>query len=358
MNRSIYRDLAVRVPLILMAAVFFLFSCKGPADRDSSNKDAFFEGVFGAAPKIIKKSPLTAWFTAPAVFAKTEDDVRKLIEKSSILGIKKLYVSVWYRGCTAFASKVLLSKGGPEKCPGFDWLTPMKAEAKKVNIELVPWLEWGLHIPQTGQLSVKGLLPVVESETWQGVAAPRLNLFHSEVSLFFSNLIIESASSVGSNEVQICDNHALKKSQLNLLRKTESDFTNALAGMIREPKSLGLVVSLGALEHNAAFQNFGISWPKWRKDNTVSEVISELYHLRSYPSQIYRNVAKEELSQGASQIGIYTGALGGWDDKQFVEFFKINSELGLGTAIFEIGNFMKDRTIEDVNNLVLELEEI
>jgi hypothetical protein len=357
-NRSIYRNLSARVPFILIGAVFCLFSCRGSTQNDSSHSEAFLEGVFGAAPKKVKKSPLTAWFTAPAVFAKTEDDVRQLIEKSSLLGIKKIYVSVWYRGCTAFASKILLSKGGPEKCPGFDWLTPMKTEAKKVSIELVPWLEWGLHIPLTGPLSVMGLLPVVESEIWQGVAAPRLNLFHSEVSLFFSELIIEAASSVGSKEVQICDNHALKKSQLDLLHKTESDFTNALTEMIREPKSLGLVVSLGALEHNAAFQNFGISWPQWRKDNIVSEVISELYHLRSYPSQIYRNVAKEELSQGASQIGIYTGALGGWNDKQFVEFFKINSELGLGTAIFEIGNFMKGRSIEDVNKLVLEIGKI
>ncbi len=362
MKGLIYRFKHSQISWISVYAIFCLLACSSMQTKNSKNDDEassekILGGVFAKPPTLKERSVLTAWFTAPAMYAKTEDDVRLLIEKSSVLGIKKIYVSVWYRGCTAFTSKVVSGKGGPAKCDGFDWLTPMKAAAQKFKIDIIPWLEWGLHIPQTSQLSVKGGLKIVESEIWQGVAAPRLNLFDQEVSLFFSDLIMEAAYDFNAKEVQICDNHALKKSQLALLKKTEVDFTNAILEMIKVPKSKGLEISIGALEHNAALENFGINWPKWKKDSLVVEVISELYHLRSYP-QLYRGVAKAEQSQGAKQIGIYTGTLGGWTDQQFIDFYKINSELGLGTAIFEIGSFLKNKTHDDIKKLVAELSKI
>jgi uncharacterized lipoprotein YddW (UPF0748 family) len=296
---------------------------------------------------------LTAWFTAADKYAKQNSDVATLMRKAKLLGVEKIYVSVWGQGCTSFRSQTMTLNGGIEVCPGFDWLTPLKNAAKSEGVTLIPWLEWGLHVPKDNPLYTKGKLSIIEAETkasievWQGMSAPRLNPFTASSTTFFSDLIIESAKFFDANEVQICDNHALKKSQLVALGKTALDFEVSFSKMIQKPNELGIKISLAALEHIAANSEYGINWPDWRSKGLVSEVISELYHFRSNPNG-FASKALEEVGKGADQIGVYVGGAGGWTDEQIYSFASTTRSLNAGLALFEIGNFVANKNDSEI----------
>lgn len=296
---------------------------------------------------------LTAWFTAANKYAKQNSDVVTLIRKAKLLGVEKIYVSVWGQGCTSFRSQTMVRNGGLEVCPGFDWLTPLKNAAKIEGVTLIPWLEWGLHVPKDNLLYTKGKLSIIEAQTkasievWQGMTAPRLNPFTESATSFFSDLIVESANYFEAKEVQICDNHALKNSQLVALGKTALDFEVSFSNIIQKPNELGIKISLAALEHIAANSEYGIDWPNWRSKGLVSEVISELYHFRSNPNG-FASKASEEVGKGADQIGVYVGGAGGWTDEQIYSFASTTRNLNAGLALFEIGNFVANKNDSEI----------
>ena len=296
---------------------------------------------------------LTAWFAAPSKYATQNADIVSLIHKAKLLRVTKIYVSVWGQGCTSFPSKAMINNGALERCPGFDWLTPMKNAAKSEGVTLIPWLEWGLHVPKDSPLYTKGKLTIIESQTkaaienWQGMNAPRLNPFFPNTSAFFSDLIIEAAEHFEAKEVQICDNHALKMSQLKALGKSPSDFTLSFLAMLAKPKEKGIVISLAALEHIAANSEYGINWPDWRSQGIVSDVISELYHFRTNPDGFAAKAA-EEVASGANQLGVYVGGAGGWSDEQIYSFASVAKSLKVGLALFEIGNFVGKKSDQEI----------
>jgi len=295
---------------------------------------------------------VTGWFTSASQYFRNESEVLVFMEKANTLGLKKIYVSVWSRGCTPYPSQVIPSFGGLARCEGFDWLSPMNREAKKHGIKLIPWLEWGLHIPEDSKLIQFGKISTVEPETWHGVKAPRIDPFHSRNQSFLSALIFETAKFFGSSEVHLCDNQALMMSQLNKLGKTAQDFTDAFGAMVQRSREEGINITASVLEKDAALYSHGSDWTTWKAAGLIHEITAELYHMRSNPSK-FAVVARAQAEAGADFIGIYAGAAGGWDDKQIIEFAQSSFREGLGVSIFELGFFLKAKTLEDVDQMRL-----
>jgi len=293
---------------------------------------------------------LSAWFSNPEDYTASPRQVSELIRKAELLGVEKIYVSTWRKGCTAFPSKVMAKWGEAKVCPGFDWLTPMLVAAKKSKITLVPWLEWGLHIPSASKLRTMGKLPIIEDEIWWDQKAPRLDPFSPEVISFYSELVLEASSFFGVKEVHLCDNHALKKSQLALKKKTAENFTQAIAESTANARKLGVSLSFSTLDSIAAKRDYGTDWPEWRKSGLVSEVTSELYHLRFNPS-VFPAKAAEEVKSGADQLGIYVGAAGNWTEEQILAFIQDAKRLKVGISLFEIGYFVKNKSDDNLKLL-------
>lgn len=296
------------------------------------------------------KFRLSAWFSNPEKYTTSSIQVADLIRKAELLGVEKIYVSTWRKGCTAFPSNVLAKWGEAKVCPGFDWLTPMLAAAKKSNITLVPWLEWGLHIPSTSKLRTIGKLPIVEDEVWWDQKAPRLDPFSPEVISFYSDFILEASTFYGVKEVHLCDNHALKNSQLTLKKKTAENFTQTLTEATSKARNLGVSISFSALDSIAAKRDYGSDWSEWRKSGLVSNVTSELYPLRFNPSAFPAKAA-EEVKAGADQLGIYVGAAGNWTEEQILGYIQEAKKLKVGITLFEIGYFVKDKSDESLKLL-------
>lgn len=297
-----------------------------------------------------EKLRVSGWFTASDRYFKTERDVIDFLEKVRRLSLDKVYVSVWSRGCTFYPSIVLPRLGGPPRCGGFDWLSPMIIEASKLGITLIPWLEWGLHLPAESPLIKSGKISVVEDEMWHGLSAPRINPFIETNREFISELIFEAAQYFSSGEVHLCDNQALKTSQLSKIGKTTVDFSEVMRQSVLKTKQQGIKISAAVLESKAALATHGSNWPSWKQNKIVDELTSELYHLRENPSQ-FEAFASAEAKAGADSIGIYAGAAGGWDDKQIINFTAIAAQKGLSVSIFELGFFLKSRTFEDIDRL-------
>ena len=266
------------------------------------------------------------------------------------MGVETIYVSSWRKGCTYFPSNIMTSKGEAKICPGFDWLTPMILEAKKSEIILIPWFEWGLHIPGKSKLRTIGKLPIVEEETWWDQDAPRLDPFSPEVISFFSSLFLEASAYFGVKEIHLCDNHALKQSQLTLKKKTEEDFTRSIADTTAKARESGIAISFAALESQAAKRAYGSDWSDWRKSGLISSITSELYTLRFKPSEFPQKAA-EEVGVGADQLGIYVGAAGNWNEEQIFGFVQEAKKLKVGVTLFEIGHFTKSKSDDELKTL-------
>jgi len=293
---------------------------------------------------------LSAWFSTPEKYATSGAQVTDLIRKAKLLGVETIYVSTWRKGCTYFPSNTMTKLGEAKVCPGYPWLAPMIDAAKKSGISLVPWFEWGLHIPGTSRLRTVGKLPIVEDEVWWDQNAPRLDPFSPEVVSFYSHLILEASSFYGVKEVHLCDNHALKKSQLLLKKKTAEDFTQTIVAATAKARDLGIAISFSALDSVAAKRDYGSDWSEWRKSGLVSNVTSELYPLRFNPSAFPAKAA-EEVKAGADQLGIYVGAAGNWTEEQILGYTQEAKKLKVGITLFEIGFFVKDKTDDQLKLL-------
>lgn len=296
------------------------------------------------------KLKLSAWFSTPEKYTTSQAQVAELIRKAKLLGVETIYVSSWRKGCTYFPSQTMSSKGEAKICPGFDWLSPMLVEAKKSGIALIPWFEWGLHIPGASKLRTVGKLPIVEAETWWDQDAPRLDPFSTDVISFFSSLFLESSAFFGVKEVHLCDNHALKQSQLALKKKTGEDFTRTIVETTAKAREAGIAISFAALESQAAKRSYGSDWSSWRKSGLISSITSELYTLRFKPSDFPQKAA-EEVGVGADQLGIYVGAAGNWSEEQILGFIQESKKLKVGVTLFEIGHFTKNKSDEELRAL-------
>ena len=346
--------LVPHLPLYLFIVIYVSSGCTQDSQRIRAHPPQEIIQTPPLIPPYVKTDPyklrLYAWFSNPEKYTTNLLQVTDLIRKAELLGVEKIYVSTWRKGCTAFPSSVMAKRGEAKTCPGFDWLTPMLAAAKKAKITLVPWLEWGLHIPSTSKLRTVGKLPIVEEEIWWDQKAPRLDPFSPEVISFYSDFILEASTYYDVKEVHLCDNHALKNSQLTLKRKTAENFTQTISDTTAKARGLGVSISFSALDSIAAKRDYGSDWSQWRKSGLVSSVTSELYPLRFNPS-VFPAKAAEEVKAGADQLGVYVGAAGNWDDEQILGYIQEAKKLKVGITLFEIGYFVKDKSDENLKLL-------
>lgn len=346
--------LAKKITLFLFLGPYLSFGCAKDSQRINAHPPKEIIQTPPLIPPHAQKDSytlrLSAWFSNPEDYTTGSRQVADLIRKAELLGVEKIYVSTWRKGCTAFPSKVMAKWGEAKVCQGFDWLTPMLVAAKKSKITLVPWLEWGLHIPSASKLRTIGKLPIIEDEVWWDQKAPRLDPFSPEVISFYSELVLEAATFFGVKEVHLCDNHALKNSQLTLKKKTAENFTQTIADTTANARKLGVSISFSALDSIAAKRDYGSDWPEWRKSGLVSDVTSELYHLRFNPSA-FPAKATEEVAAGADQLGIYVGAAGKWTEEQILTYIQEAKRLKVGISLFEIGYFVKNKSDENLKLL-------
>jgi uncharacterized lipoprotein YddW (UPF0748 family) len=303
-----------------------------------------------------KVPSLEAWLSDTGGRLRSESLLVQTLDHAAVLGIRKLYVTVWTKGCTLFPSAVMQEYGAQAQCEGvsFDFVGVLKKSAAQRNIEVVPWFEWGLHVPASSDLFYKGNLPALAPEQFHAVTTRRLNPFDPKVETLFRRMLEEAQFLFSADEVHVCDNHAVSANSLQQMNRTSDDFGRFFEGMVSGVRSRGTRVSLSQHPLERAKRDFGVSWDKYLSQGFVQSVSVQVYHFReahrnaNLANRWFNNLqglnfealSKGILRGGVDGLGLYAGPKRDWSIKELRDQIETSQRLGVTPILFELGTLL------------------
>lgn len=294
-------------------------------------------------------TPVSAFVTREHGYIDTAVGRKHVVSMAARIGIKKLFVDMWSRGCTLFKSNVMKKYGAQEICKEAegDPLSDFMRYGKLHGVEIVPWFEWGNIVPVKSIIWQKN-----KGKGWAGfpedfhtVPSIRINPYKGSFESFMSELLKESATKYGAKEVHICDNFAphLSSGAAKVALKGPKTFTAFMSRVTSATRSAGVRVSLSSQRHILSLQNFSIEWPAWIKNKSVYKVYPQLYHVREHKKDQFLNEAKSERNAGASGVALYSGpGKDRWTLNGVGNFAKTAKSLGLETILFDFNTLLKN----------------
>lgn len=274
---------------------------------------------------------------------------KHMVSMAARLGMKRLFVDVWSRGCTLFKSSVMKSHGGPEICVESDGdpLGDLMRYGKQYNIEIVPWFEWGNIVPAKSALWNKN-----KNRGWSGfeesfhaVPSIRINPYKGDFSSFFADLLKEVVSRYGAREIHLCDNFAphTKYGSATAIKGSQA-FTAAALKITAPARNAGAVFSLSSQRRLNSLQTFSIDWSRWLRSGVVKWVYPQLYHVSESKTEQFLSEARAEKAAGAIGVALYTGpTTERWTLDGVGRYAKLARSIGLETAIFDFNTLLADQ---------------
>ncbi|MEN9809511.1 MAG: hypothetical protein RLZZ488_1078 [Pseudomonadota bacterium] len=274
---------------------------------------------------------------------------KHMVSMAARIGIKRLFVDVWSRGCTLFKSSVMKSHGGPEICAESegDPLGDLMRYGKQYNIEIVPWFEWGNIVPAKSALWNKN-----KNRGWSGfeesfhtVPSIRINPYKGDFGLFFADLLKEVVSRYGAREIHLCDNFAphTKYGSATAIKGAQA-FTAAALKITAPARNAGAVFSLSSQRRLNSLQTFSIDWSRWLRSGVVKWVYPQLYHVSESKTEQFLSEARAEKAAGAIGVALYTGpTTARWTLEGVGKYVKLARTLGLESAIFDFNTLLADQ---------------
>ncbi|MEY2986872.1 MAG: hypothetical protein RJB13_393, partial [Pseudomonadota bacterium] len=272
-----------------------------------------------------------------------------MVSMAARIGINKLFVDMWSRGCTLFKSSTMKKYGAQEICKEAegDPLADFTRYGKQFGVEIVPWFEWGNIVPEKSILWQKNKNKgwVGFSENFHTVPSIRINPYKGSFENFMSELLKESATKYGAKELHICDNFAphLRFGAAALAIKGPKTFTAFMQRVTSATRSAGVRISLSSQRHILSLENFSIEWMAWLKNKSVYKVYPQLYHVRENKKEQFLNEAKSERNAGASGLALYSGpGKNRWSLSGVGNFAKTAHSLGLEVILFDLNTLLKN----------------
>lgn len=333
---TLQNQLLLCLQLIAISSV--VVACKKPQVTDSQT-----EAVSGA------QSVVTGFVTREHGYLDTAVGRKHMISMAARIGMKRLFVDVWSRGCTLFRSSVMKNYGAPEVCPESegDPLGDLMRYGKTFNVEVVPWFEWGNIVPAKSAIWNKN-----KNRGWSGfeesfhtVPSIRINPYKGDFDDFFAALMKEVVTKYGAKEIHLCDNFAPHtKFGAATAIKGPVAFTAFASKVTLPARNAGARFSLSSQRRLNSLQTFSIDWSKWLKSNIVEWVYPQLYHVSESKSEQFINEAKSERAAGAIGIALYTGpSTERWTLEGVGRYIKLARSLGLESAIFDFNTLLADQ---------------
>jgi len=294
-------------------------------------------------------SKVSAFVTREHGYIDTAVGRKHVVSMAARIGIKKLFVDMWSRGCTLFKSNIMKKYGAQEICKEAegDPLSDFMRYGKQFGVEIVPWFEWGNIVPEKSILWQKN-----KNKGWSGfkenfhtVPAIRINPYKGSFENFMSELLKESAAKYGAKEVHICDNFAphLRFGAATLAIKGPKTFTAFMYRVTSATRAAGVKVSLSSQRHMLSLEHFSIEWTAWLKNKSIYKVYPQLYHVRENKKDQFLNEAKSERNAGASGLALYSGpGKNRWSLSGVGHFAKTAHSLGLEVILFDINTLLKN----------------
>lgn len=323
-------------PCLALVAVIFVLGCKKSSLSETETAGS--------------SSTVSAFLTREHGYVDTAVGRKHAVSMAARIGIKKLFVDMWSRGCTLFKSNVMKQYGAPEVCAGTegDPLADFVRYGKTYKIEIVPWFEWGNIVPAKSALwqRNKSLGWSGFEESFHTVPSIRINPYKGSFEAFMAALLKEVAVKYGSKEIHICDNLAphLRTGAATIALKGPQTFTAFMSRVTSPSRSAGVRFSLSSQRHLNSLQDFSIEWSAWKKRGIVDWVYPQLYHVLENKSEQFVNEARAERNAGAIGLALYSGPnTERWSLEGLGRLIKTAKSLGLESAIFDFNTLLKDQ---------------
>ena len=338
-------------PSLALVAVLFVLGCK---------KSSLSETEAAGSSSIV-----SAFLTREHGYVDTAVGRKHAVSMAARIGIKRLFVDMWSRGCTLFKSNVMQQYGGPEVCAGTegDPLADFVRYGKTYKIEIVPWFEWGNIVPTKSALWQRN-----KSMGWSGfeesfhtVPSIRINPYKGSFEAFMAALLKEVAVKYGSKEIHICDNFAphLRTGAATIALKGPQTFTAFMSRVTSPSRSAGVRFSLSSQRHLNSLEDFSIEWSAWKKRGIVEWIYPQLYHVLENKNEQFVKEARAERNAGAIGLALYSGPnTERWSLEGLGRLIKTAKSLGLESAIFDLNTLLKDQRAynnEHVNKIAAAL---
>lgn len=329
------RHTALGLTILITGTSAFVLGCKKSKTTDSET-----EAASSATTTV------TGFVTREHGYLDTQVGRKHMVSMAARIGLKRLFVDVWSRGCTLFRSEVMKKYGGPEVCAEAEGnpLAELMQYGKQFNIEIVPWFEWGNIVPVKSALWNRN-----KTRGWSGfeesfhtVPSVRLNPYKGDFGDFFAALLKETVSRYGAKEIHICDNFAPHTSSGPATAIKGPQAFTAFMGKVTLPsRNAGARFSLSSQRKLNSLETFSIDWSRWLRNGFVSWVYPQLYHVGENKPDQFNSEARSERAAGAIGLALYTGPLSEkWSLEGVGNSIRKARLLGLESAIFDLNSLL------------------
>ncbi len=281
----------------------------------------------------------------------SEENIVEGMKTLADQGFNTVYPVVWNKGYTMHPSDIMVQYFGEEyrqdtlfKNRNLDPLAVMIREARKNDLKIIPWFEFGFsssynknggHIieayPNWAALDKEGNLLKKNNFDW-------MNAIHPEVQQFMIDLILEVVNGYDIDGIQGDDRLPAMPAEggysaftKNLYQDEtgkkvpsdplQEDFLNWKADKLTEfavqlykavkAVDTNLTVSLAPSIYPWSKEQYLQDWPAWIEAGAVDELIPQAYRwdIESYKATISEMVAFYQNAKGHEQVAIYPGII-------------------------------------------------
>ena len=290
------------------------------------------------------------------------------VAEAKKLGFNSLYPAVWNRGYSSYPSPIAKQAGALRRdpltsiplLPFQDSLAGYVHQAKRQNLRLIPWFEYGLWIPTSSRLAKAHPDWLTQMSNGQQVAKPApadkrlprwldgirlevigsnqawLNPFHPEVQQFLTDLIVDVVQRYDVDGIQLDDHFGLAvdfgydpvtedlyaadhDGMLPPLDPTDSEWmawradrlTTFMTKIHDAVKAANpeAIVSLSPNAPDFAYRKYLQDWTSWVELGLIDEAIIQVYRpdLSSFENLLYSQELRSLQGQVPLSVGIYTG---------------------------------------------------
>lgn len=279
---------------------------------------------------------------------KSEDGIRKALERLKLYGFNTIYPCVWHSGYTLYHSTVAETFMGSAVKPEFAGRNLMKElvkASKDFGFRLLPWFEFGLMVApnspidslETKDLSkYKDLITRTETgdkirikENDLGKLVPDdfvwMNPCHPEVRNFMIQLMAEMAEKYEVDGIQLDDHFGWPK-ELGYDQLAQDTYRKEKDGKDRETWASGKVtelirqifavvkakrssclISISPQPWQFSKDNFRLDWKTWEREGQAEELVLQNYVPANFTTELTKQEVKDSRTHIPTVIGIMAG---------------------------------------------------
>ncbi|MGK7954544.1 MAG: glycoside hydrolase family 10 protein [Crocosphaera sp.] len=363
---SIWRNRLICIGLTCLILLFILLS------------EALFEssGNLVAYPNFQERRGVWLTNVASAVLF-VPGSIHRAIQQLSEHHFNTVYPVVWNRGYTFYPSSLAQEMIGKAQEPLLNWtrgrtdvLRIIIEESHHRGMEVIPWFEYGLMIPNNSLIARKhpdwlthsqqGLVNTLFQDEleankkkqprslfkrWQNNAYRKrasqlvwLNPFHPQVQQLIKGLMLEIVMNYQVDGIQLDDHfglpvelgydpltikiyqqeHGGKSPPKNphnpqWMSWRAAKMTAFMTDLVKTLKIVDpdVLISLSPNSHPFSYQNYLQDWKTWVKRGLIDELVLQVYRsdLNSFNKELYQSAVKLARKKIPVSIGILSGTL-------------------------------------------------